>query len=150
MLYQKFKNSFLANKPVLTRSLLLVRSWRRSNSVSRPRCTTPFHLRSIAVSLVHTQHTLSLAAQHTVARLGQSPSIPPLFSRVTGPPALCLSKPQLCTVEAVSKRLCGFQRCKGLPTRYNMFRIVSRNISHCPIDILPFITNSMERGSATH
>jgi len=31
---------------------------------------------------------------------------------------VCLSKPQLCRVEAASQRLCGFQRWKGWPTFY--------------------------------
>ena len=33
------------------------------------------------------------------------------------PHCLCLSEPQLCG-EVASQRLCGFQRCKGLPTCY--------------------------------
>jgi len=74
----------------------------------------------------HTTHcclphnTQSLAAHHTLPLAAASP--PPFRLRclvsLDHPHCLCLSKPQLCIVEAVSKRLCGFQRCKGLPTCY--------------------------------
>jgi hypothetical protein len=69
----------------------------------------------------HTTHTVALLTTHTVLAAASAPPFR-LCSLVSldHPHCFCLSKPQLCKVEAASKRLCGFQRCKGLPTGYSM------------------------------
>jgi hypothetical protein len=95
---------------------------RTTHTVSR-RTTHTVARRTTHTVARRTTHTVARRTTHTPARHGQSP---PFCLRslvlLDHPHCLCLSKPQLCRAEVVSKRLCGFQRCKGLPTRHNILK----------------------------
>jgi len=60
-------------------------------------------------------HTLSLAAQHTLFLAATSAPPPRLRSLASldNRHCLCLSKPQLCTVEGVRKRFAGSSAARG-------------------------------------
>jgi len=95
-------------------------------------------LSSFALSLyywsTHNTHcrsphnTHSCSPHNTLSFAAASP--PPFRLRslvsLNHPHCPCLSKPQLCRTEAGRKRLCGFQRCKELPTRYNILPFLPR------------------------
>jgi hypothetical protein len=92
----------------------------------------PYHYNTAHTRSPHHACPRSLTVQRVWRFLGQPtlPFPPPVPHSV--PPSLshsgsldhthcpCLFKPQLCLAEAVSHRLCGFQRCTGLPTCYSI------------------------------